>query len=71
MVLQNSYIFLYKDKTEKEKYQKIDDNSIVLNLPTSIKYYIKRTFNISNSTEILHFYEYEYETIINPNGYDF
>lgn len=22
MVLQNSYIFLYKDKTEKEKYQR-------------------------------------------------
>ena len=40
MVLQNSYIFLYKDKIEKEKYQKKDENSIVLNIPTSIKYYI-------------------------------
>lgn len=46
MVLQNSYIFLYKDKTEKEKHQKIDDNSIVLNLPTSIKYYIFMNMNM-------------------------
>lgn len=71
MVLQNSYIFLYKDKTEKEKYQKKDDNSIILNIPCSVKYYIKKTFNLTKTTEILHFYQYEYETVINLNGLDF
>ena len=71
MLLQNSYIFLYKDKTEKEKYQKKDDNSIILNFPCSVKYYIKKTFNITKTTEILHFYQYEYETVINLDGLDF
>ena len=64
MVLQNSYIFLYNDKTEKEKLQKKSDNSIVINIPTSIKYFILKSFDITSTNEIIHFYKYEFQTII-------
>lgn len=65
MVLKNSYIFLYK--SNKKKNVKNEKDVIVLNIPTRINSYIKKTFNISKEIEEIKFFKYTLESTININ----
>lgn len=71
MTIENSYIFLYKDKTERKKHIKQDGNNIILNFPTSIEVYIQKSFDISRAHENSYSYKNSFDVTLTINNNKF
>lgn len=71
MKIKNSYIFFRNPKDKSKNKFSNDRNVIVIDIPTSVTHYIKKTFNISQNSINVYPFKSVHKSVVNKNNQEF